>query len=111
LPDETIIRQSDCVFQSDFSRTPISLRRLKHQARKTVKLKSTIRESIMDTQQNPNEPGKSNNPGQQGGQGQDRERQERERREREKQGGGQQGGGQQGGQGGGQQGGGQQGGR
>ena len=50
----------------------------------------------MDTQQNPNEPGKSPSPGQQGGQEQDREREERERqrREREKQGGGQQGGGQ-----------------
>ena len=43
----------------------------------------------MDTQQNPNEPGKSPSPGQQGGQQQDREREERERqqREREKQGG------------------------
>jgi hypothetical protein len=59
---------------------------------RTVKLNSTIKESIMDTQQNPNEPGKSNTPGQQGEQGQDRERQERERRERAKQGGGQHGG-------------------
>ena len=69
---------------------------------------SITKKGIMDQQPNPNEPGKSNTPGQQGGQGQDRERQERERREREKQGGGQQGGGQQGGS---QQGGGQQGGR
>ena len=48
----------------------------------------------MEGQQNPNEPGKSGTPGQQGGQQQDREKQERERqqREREKQG-GQQGGG------------------
>ena len=53
---------------------------------------SITKKGIMDTQQNPNEPGKSNTPGQQGGQGQDRETQERERREREKQGGGQQGG-------------------
>ena len=44
----------------------------------------------MEGQQNPNEPGKSGTPGQQGGQQQDREKQERERqqREREKQGGG-----------------------
>ena len=59
------------------------------------------KKGIMETQQNPNEPGKQNVPGQQGGQQQqqDRDRQERERqqREREKQGGGQQGGGQQGG--------------
>ena len=42
----------------------------------------------METQRNPNEPGKSGGPGQQGGQEGDRERQERERqqREREKQG-------------------------
>ena len=53
---------------------------------------SITKKGIMDPQQNPNEPGKSNTPGQQGGQGQDRETQERERREREKQGGGQQGG-------------------
>jgi hypothetical protein len=60
---------------------------------------SIIKKGIMDTQQNPNEPGKPTAPGQQGGQQQDRERQERERqererqqREREKQGGGQQGG-------------------
>ena len=55
----------------------------------------------MEGQQNPNEPGKSGTPGQQGGQQQDREKQERERqqREREKQGGQQGGGGgQQGGQ-------------
>jgi len=65
---------------------------------------SSIIKKGMDTQQNPNEPGKSPSPGQQGGQQQDRESEERERqrREREKQGGGQQGGGQ---QGGGQQGG------
>ena len=58
---------------------------------------------IMETQHNPNEPGKPDGPGKQGGQEGDRERQERERqqREREKQGGG----------GGGQPGGGQQGGR
>src|SRR4029453_17590288 len=64
----------------------------------------------MQGQQNPNEPGKSGAPGQQGGQQGDRERQERERQQREKQGGGggQQGGGQ---QGGGQRGGGQQSGR
>src|SRR6185312_16846322 len=58
----------------------------------------------MEGQQNPNDPGKHNAPGQQGGQQQEeRERQERERqqREREKQGGG--GGGQE--RGGGQQGG------
>jgi hypothetical protein len=44
----------------------------------------------METERNPNEPGKSGCPGQQGGQEGDRERQERERqqREREKQGGG-----------------------
>jgi hypothetical protein len=45
----------------------------------------------MEGQQNPNEPGKPNVPGQQGGaQQEERERQERERqqREREKQGGG-----------------------
>jgi hypothetical protein len=56
---------------------------------------SITKKGIMDTQQNPNEPGKS--PGQQGGQQQDKETEERERqrREREKQGGGQQGGGQQ----------------
>jgi len=45
----------------------------------------------MEGQQNPNEPGKPNAPGQQGGgQQEERERQERERqqREREKQGGG-----------------------
>jgi len=67
------------------------------------KHKSNNKKGTMDTQQNPNEPGKSSSPGQQGGQ-QDREREERERqrREQEKQGGGQQGGGQ---QGGGQQGG------
>jgi hypothetical protein len=55
---------------------------------------SIIKKGIMDTQENPNEPGKPTAPGQQGGQEQDRERQEREReqREREKQGGGQQGG-------------------
>ena len=48
----------------------------------------------MATQQNPNEPGKSPSPGQQGGGQQDRDREERERqrREQEKQGGGQQGG-------------------
>ena len=48
-----------------------------------------MKKGIMDTQQNPNEPGKSPSPGQQGGQQQDREREERERqqREREKQGG------------------------
>ncbi len=65
---------------------------------------SITKKGIMDPQQNPNEPGKSNTPGQQGGQQQDKEKEERERqqREREKQGGGQQGGGQ---QGGGQQGG------
>ena len=54
----------------------------------------------METERNPNEPGKSGGPGQQVGQEGDRERQERERqqREREKQGGGgQPGGGQQGG--------------
>ena len=63
-----------------------------------------LKKGIMDTQENPNEPGKSTSPGQQGGQQKDRESEEREhqRREREKQGGGQQGGGQ---QGGGQQGG------
>ncbi len=51
----------------------------------------------METQQNPNEPGKHSAPGQQGGTEQDRETQERERqrREQEKGGGGhQQGGGQ-----------------
>ena len=65
---------------------------------------SITKKGIMDTQQNPNEPGKSPSPGQQGGQQQDRDREERERQERErqqregeKQGGGQQGGGQQGG--------------
>ncbi len=50
----------------------------------------------MESQHNPNEPGKPTGPGQQGGQDKDREKQERERqqREREKQGGGgQQGGG------------------
>ena len=53
----------------------------------------------MATQQNPNEPGKPNAPGQQGSQEQDRERRERERqqRERERQGGQQGGGGQPGG--------------
>jgi hypothetical protein len=53
----------------------------------------------MDTQQNPNEPGKPTAPGQQGGEQKDRDREERERqqREREKQGGGQPGGGQPGG--------------
>ena len=53
----------------------------------------------MATQQNPNEPGKSNAPGQEGGHEQDRERQERERqqRDRERQGGQQGGGGQPGG--------------
>jgi len=68
------------------------------------KHKSNNKKDTMDTQQNPNEPGKSPSPGQQGGGQQDREREERERqrREQEKQGGGQQGGGQ---QGGGQQGG------
>jgi len=66
--------------------------------------KHLIKKGIMDTQQNPDEPGKSPSPGQQGGQQQDREKEERERQQREceKQGGGQQGGGQ---QGGGQQGG------
>src|SRR5882757_11243532 len=74
---------------------------------RTQTTSSIIRKGFMDTQQNPDEPGKS--PGQQGGQQQDKEKEERERqqREREKQGGGQQGGGQ---QGGGQQGGGKQGG-
>ena len=38
----------------------------------------------MEGQQNPNEPGKSGNPGQQGGQQQDREKQERERQQRER---------------------------
>jgi hypothetical protein len=59
-----------------------------------LKHKSNDKKGTMDTQQNPNEPGKSPSPGQQ-----DREREERERqrREQEKQGGGQQGGGQQGG--------------
>ena len=64
-----------------------------------------IKKGIMDTKQNPNEPGKADAPGQQGGQQQDRDRQERERQERERQqrerekqgGGGQQSGGQQGG--------------
>jgi hypothetical protein len=47
---------------------------------------------IMESQQNPNEPGKPGGPRQQGGQDKDQERQERERqqREREKQGGGHQ---------------------
>jgi len=60
---------------------------------------SITKKGIMDPKQNPNEPGKSTSPGQQGGQQQDKEREERERqqREREKQGGGQQGPGQQGG--------------
>ena len=56
--------------------------------------------SLIETQRNPNEPGKSGDPGQQGVQEGDRERQEPERqqREREKQGGGgQPGGGKQGG--------------
>jgi hypothetical protein len=62
-----------------------------------------ITKGNMEAQQNPNEPGKPNAPGQQGGrQQEERERQERERqqREREKQGGGggqERGGGQQGG--------------
>jgi hypothetical protein len=86
LPDNTTIREPECAFQSKSSRTPICL----------------TKRGIMDTPQNPNEPGKSNTPGQQGGQQQDRARQERAGREREKQGGQ---------QGGGQQGGGQQGGR
>jgi hypothetical protein len=67
-----------------------------------------LTKGTMETQLNPNEPGKPSTPGQQGGQQQEeRERQERERqqRERDKQGGG----GQE--RGGGQQGGGQQGGR
>src|SRR5207249_598885 len=70
-------------------------------------LQTTLNEES-ETQRNPNEPGKSGGPGEQGGQEGDREKQERERqqREREKQGGG--GGGQ---PGGGQQGGGKQGGR
>ena len=38
----------------------------------------------MDTQQNPNEPGKPPSPGQQGGGQQDREREERERQRRER---------------------------
>ncbi len=61
--------------------------------------KYLIKRKASWTQQNPKEPGKSTNPGQQGGQQQDREREERERqqRERERQGGGQRGGGQQGG--------------
>jgi hypothetical protein len=66
----------------------------------------TLTKDIMETERNPNEPGKSGGPGQQGGQEGDREKQERERqqREHEKQGGGGQ-------PGGGQQGGGQQSGR
>jgi len=55
---------------------------------------------IMESQHNPNEPGKSGGPGQQGGQDKDREKQERERQQREGEkqgGGGQQGSHQQGG--------------
>lgn len=67
------------------------------------KLSNIITKGTMEAQQNPNEPGKPNVPGQEGGrQQEERERQERERqqREREKQGGGggqERGGGQQGG--------------
>ena len=107
LPDKTTIRWPDGVFQSKSPSMPIWL---KGQIVKCEGPKHLIqyKKGIMDTRQNPNEPGKSGGPEKQGGQEQDRERQERERqqREREKQaGGGQQGGG------GGQKGGGQQGGR
>jgi hypothetical protein len=100
LPDTTTIRYPDDVFQSESLSTPICLKRSVAKCGRTQTTSLIIKKGIMDTQQNPNEPGKS--PGQQGGQQQDREREERERkqREREKQGGGQGGGGQQGGQGG-----------
>ena len=55
------------------------------------KLSNIITKGNMEAQQNPNQPGQPNVPGQQGGrQQEERERQERERqqREREKQGGG-----------------------
>ena len=55
------------------------------------KLNNIITKGNMEAQQNPDEPGKPNVPGQQGGrQQEERERQERERqqRDREKQGGG-----------------------
>jgi hypothetical protein len=99
LPDNTTIRYPDCVFQSEigFDDDLINTGRLTKCER--PKHKSSNKKGTMDTQQTPNEPGKSPAPGQQGEQQKDRDREERERqqREREKQGGGQQGGGQQGG--------------
>ena len=100
LPDATTMRQPDCVFQSkSFFHADLIK---KGRVAKCERPKHLIKKGIMDTQQNPNEPGKSPSPGQQGGQQQDRDREERERQERErqqregeKQGGGQQGGGQQ----------------
>jgi hypothetical protein len=98
LADKTTIRHTDSVFQSKSLSTPIWLEGKVARCDRSKRLIQIIQKGIMDTQQNPNEPGKSPSPGQQGGQEQDREREERERqrREREKQGGGQQGGGQQG---------------
>ena len=102
LPDKTTIRPPrwyvsvQIVFHADLIK--------KGRVAKCERPKHLIKKGIMDTQQNPDEPGKPTAPGQQGGQQQDRDREERERqererqqREREKQGGGQQGGGQQGG--------------
>ncbi len=93
LPDKTTIRHPDGVFQSESLSTPIGLKGQVAKCGRTQTTSSIIKKGIMDTQQDPNEPGKSPSPGQQGGQQQDRESEERERqrREREKQGGGQQG--------------------
>lgn len=92
------ILQSKRSLPSDFKETRSNRESRKDQ----YEVSNITTKGDMEGQQNPNEPGKSGTPGQQGGQQQDRERQERERqqREREKQG-GQQGGG--GGQQGGQQ--------
>ena len=91
------ILQSKRSLPSDFKETRSNRESRKDQ----YEVSNITTKGDMEGQQNPNEPGKSGTPGQQGGQQQDRERQERERqqREREKQGG------QQGGGGGGQQGG------
>jgi hypothetical protein len=102
-----MIFQSKWPLEGDFRERQDFIAKRDETSRKLV----TKRKGTMETQYNPDEPGKPTAPGQQGGQQGDRERQERERQQRERErqggqegGGGQQRGGQQGG-GGGQQGG------